>query len=581
MALIPLVLTILLIVPVLAGLIGVVLPSFGYLPWLGFNDISMAPWRDLFATPGLNRSIWLSLQTGLLATAGSLIIVAMFLAAFHGTRPFQFARRCLSPLLSIPHAAAALGLAFLIAPSGWIMRLVSPDLTGFTLPPDYLIVHDPDGLTMTIGLITKEIPFLFLMAIAALPQIRFRREGWIASSFGYGRVAGWLFAIFPQVYRQIRLPVFAVLAYAVSVVDVAIILGPTTPPPLAVQLVEWMNDPDLSLRLKASAGAVLQLLIAGLAVVIWLALEWGCAFIGRALLIRGWRFRYDVLARWMAASVMFSAMAAIAVGLSLMAVWSLSGPWRFPDIWPSMLSGRVWMTQAGNIETAVSATLMIGVPAVLVGITLVLGTLEARERTNAPRLKSRAGNNIKSENNKMTGGKQIPWLLMIGLYAPLLVPQVAFLFGLQVYFLKIGVDSTLSALVLVHLVFILPYIFFSLIEPWKAWDRRYGLVANALGHGPGAVFWRVRLPMLFRSILTAGAVGFAISASLYLPTLLIGGGRWATITTEAVALSAGGNRRIIGAYALMQMVLPFLGFLVAAILPALLYRNRRGLWVGS
>jgi len=566
MTLIPFVLAIVLIVPVIAGLIGVVLPSFGYLPWLGFHDLSADPWRDLFATPGLDRSIWLSLQTGLVSTIGSLAIVAIFLAAFHGTRPFQFARRCLSPLLSIPHAAAALGLAFLIAPSGWIMRLLSPQVTGLVRPPDFLIVHDPAGLTMSAGLIAKEIPFLFLMAIAALPQVEFRRDGWITASFGYGRIAGWLFVIFPQVYRQIRLPVFAVLAYAVSVVDVAIILGPTTPPTLAVQLVEWMNDPDLSLRLKASAGAVLQLLIAGVAVLIWLALEWVCMCAARALLVRGWRFRYDIALRWVAALVMFTSMAAIALGLALMALWSLSGPWRFPDVWPSLLTGRVWMTQSANIETAVIATLLIGVPSVLIGIALVLGTLEARERAAPSHV-----------IDKATLGLPI----LIGLYAPLLVPQVAFLFGLQVYFLKAGLDSSLLALVLVHLVFVMPYIFFSLVEPWKAWDRRYGLVANALGHGANAVFWRVRLPMLFRSVLTAAAVGFAISASLYLPTLLIGGGRWATITTEAVALSSGGNRRLIGAYALMQMVLPFLGFLVAAMLPALLYRRRRGLWVGS
>ena len=46
-------------------------------------------------------------------------------------------------------------------------------------------------------------------------------------------------------YPQIRLAVFAVIAYSSSAVDVAIILGPTTPAPLAVRLVQWMNDADL------------------------------------------------------------------------------------------------------------------------------------------------------------------------------------------------------------------------------------------------------------------------------------------------------------------------------------------------
>ncbi|MEM1044744.1 MAG: ABC transporter permease [Pseudomonadota bacterium] len=561
MALFPPLLTIVLIVPVLAGLLGVLLPSFGYLPWLGFDRVSLDPWRSLLETPGLAWSVWLSLKSGLLAAALSLAVVALFLAAFHGTGPFRVARRFLSPLLSVPHAAAALGLAFLVAPSGWIMRLVSPELTGFERPPDYLVVHDAYGLTMTAGLVAKEIPFLFLMALAALPQIDFRRDLWIASSFGYGRIAGWLFVVFPQVYRQIRLPVFAVLAYSVSVVDVAIILGPTTPPPLAVRLVTWMNDPDLSLRLQASAGAVLQLLVAALAVGLWLALERGIAALGRLALQKGWRFAADRVLRIFAFAAMFTALLAIAVGLALMAVWSVAGPWRFPDAWPAMVSFRVWTGRLASIEAAVAATALIGILAVLIGIGMVLAALEARNRASARNPLSRP--------------------LVVALYAPLLVPQVAFLFGLQVVFLRLGLDSTLTALVLVHLVFVLPYMVFSLVEPWKAWDPRYAVVAHALGHGANSVFWRIRLPMLFRSVLTAAAVGFAVSASQYLPTLLIGGGRWATTTTEAVALSTGGNRRLIGAYALMQMVLPFIGFLLAAALPAIVFRRRRGLWVHS
>jgi putative thiamine transport system permease protein len=89
--------------------------------------------------------------------------------------------------------------------------------------------------------------------------------------------------------------------------------------------------------------------------------------------------------------------------------------------------------------------------------------------------------------------------------------------------------------------------------------------------------FRVRMPMLLRAILTAAAVGFAVSIGLYLPTLLIGAGRLTTITTEAVALASGGNRRVIGVYAFLQSALPALGFLVATAVPALIFRNRRAM----
>jgi putative thiamine transport system permease protein len=83
--------------------------------------------------------------------------------------------------------------------------------------------------------------------------------------------------------------------------------------------------------------------------------------------------------------------------------------------------------------------------------------------------------------------------------------------------------------------------------------------------------------MLARPVLTAAALGFAISVGLYLPTLLIGGGRWPTITTEAVSLASGGDPRLIGATGILQALLPFLGFAVAAVVPAAIFRHRRAM----
>ncbi|MCB1706962.1 MAG: hypothetical protein KDI17_19030, partial [Halioglobus sp.] len=61
------------------------------------------------------------------------------------------------------------------------------------------------------------------------------------------------------------------------------------------------------------------------------------------------------------------------------------------------------------------------------------------------------------------------------------------------------------------------------------------------------------------------------------PTVLIGAGRWPTLTTEAVALASGGDRRVIGVYAFLQMFLPFAGFAIAALVPAAMFANRRAM----
>jgi putative thiamine transport system permease protein len=93
------------------------------------------------------------------------------------------------------------------------------------------------------------------------------------------------------------------------------------------------------------------------------------------------------------------------------------------------------------------------------------------------------------------------------------------------------------------------------------------------------VFWRIKLPMLLRPALFALAVGFAVSVGEYLPTVFAGGGRFATLTTEAVSLASGGDRRVIGVYSFLQALLPWIGFMLAIGLPAWFYRDRRGMKV--
>ena len=85
------------------------------------------------------------------------------------------------------------------------------------------------------------------------------------------------------------------------------------------------------------------------------------------------------------------------------------------------------------------------------------------------------------------------------------------------------------------------------------------------------------LPMLLRPTLFALAIGFAVSVAQYLPTLFAGGGRFATLTTEAVALAGGADRRVMGVFAFLQALLPLAGFALALAIPAWLYRRRRAL----
>ena len=161
-------------------------------------------------------------------------------------------------------------------------------------------------------------------------------------------------------------------------------------------------------------------------------------------------------------------------------------------------------------------------------------------------------------------------------YFPLIVPQGSFVFGIQILAVALGLESLLATVIVAHLVFVFPYVLLSLSQPWRALDLRFAASAAALGAAPWRVFLSVRLPLLLRPILTAAAVGFVVSVGQYLPTVMVSGGRVETVTTQSIALASGGNRRLVGAYALLQTLLPLAAFALAGGVPRWLARHRRG-----
>lgn len=551
----PLLTLTLFLAPVAAGLIGTILPSFGLMPVLGGNHLTLNAWRELAEWPSIKTSVQLSLASGISATAISLCLVLSFFSTCHETRFFQVIHRSLYPLLAVPHVAIAIGLAYLITPSGWIIRTVSPWATGWELPPDFATAPDPYGLSYITALIIKEVPFLLLMTIAAIGQTPAKETLAISRSLGYGPATSWLKTVLPLIYPQIRLPILAVLAYSTSAVDVALVIAPTNPPPLAPLVLNWFNDPDLTRHFLAAAGASLQLMVVLVAIALWHVFEWLVAKLGRKWIIGGNRGRGKVVGRSISIIIMGTTLFTGFVSLIGMGIWSISRRWRYPDQIPSDFTLDNW---AGQIETLLWplwTTITVGAAAALIAMALVLGCLENEKRYG------------------LLPSTRMLWLL----YIPLLVPQIGFLFGGQILLSLFGLVGTWPAVVWNHLLFVLPYIFISLSDPFRQLDDRFARTALCLGASPTRTFWKVKMPMLLRPVLIALAIGFAVSVGQYLPTIFAGGGRYVTLTTEAVTMAAGSDRRIIGVYVFLQSALPLLAFLIAIALPNWLYRDRRTL----
>jgi putative thiamine transport system permease protein len=542
----------LLILPVVGGLAGVALPAFGWLPALGGEQFSLNAWQQLWQQPGLLNMLQLSALTGLLSTVLALCATLLLLASLYASNALNGLLRLFSPLLVIPHASAAIAIAFLLTPSGLFSRVfASSGILGqqsWTSPPDWFLPNDAAGLSIVLALALKELPFLMVMALAALTNTNLQSQFRLAQSLGYQRVTAFFKVVLPQLYPKLRLPLYAVLVYGCSNVEVALILGPSGPPTLAVAIVQWFNDVDLDMRFMASAGALLQLTLVLVIIGCWWVVEVTFSRLSRNWLSNGQRSYGDKYWQYLGGLLLIAMTLIMLLGLGGLVLWSVAGYWFYPDLLPQSMQLQHWQNALLFIRLPVLNAVLVAVASTALAIMLSLATLEAEQQ----------------RQRQLTWlGNQLSWLGQTVIYLPLIVPAVAFLFGVVWLQQQLTIQPGMASVIASHTVFVLPYVFLALAGNYRYLDPRWAKVGAGLGLSPAAVFIKLKLPLLFAPIMLAIALGLAVSFAQYLPTLLTGGGRVPTLTTEAVALANGGSRRLIAVYALLQMLLPALGFIIA------------------
>jgi putative thiamine transport system permease protein len=307
--------------------------------------------------------------------------------------------------------------------------------------------------------------------------------------------------------------------------------------------------------LPASAAAVVQgVLVAAAICLFWLG-ETLFSYAGRWWLRRGGRGLSAEPGLRLGAAAATLLMLAGAIAMVSLLIWSVAWRWTFPDILPQSWSLRAWLSPQTGWGRALGNTVVLALATTAASLTLAIAWLEGEDRAQFRRAR---------------------WAEAV-IYLPLLVPQIAFLYGLHVVFLRTGGVTGLIAVIWAQCLFVFPYVMIALSDPWRALDPRLVRTAASLGVGPTRRLLSVKLPMLLQPILTAAAVGVAVSVAQYLPTLFLGAGRVATLTTEAVTLSSSSDRRVTGVYATLQAALPFASYALAFLIPAIVYRNRRDL----
>ena len=520
----------------------IAVPSLGVVGSAAGAALHTDAWNALWSDPQLPPALMMTLWTGLAATALAVAFAALLLSlSFPGPR-WERMVKALAPMLAVPHAAFAIGLAFLIAPSGWLLRAFSPWATGFDAPPAWATTQDPWGGGLIAVLVVKEVPFLLWAAATQLGRAdtaaRWSRELDVATSMGYAPHTAWWRIVWPQLWPLLGGPLLAVLAYSLTVVDMALVIGPTTPPTLAVLAWQWLLDADAAMNAQGAAAAwLLAWVVAALAGALWAV----------PALLR-WRSRWTNGHRGASSRVLHSgplvlltlaALPAIYLAVMLaLAVGSVSGVWPFPRLLPDNFSWQGWQSVAASAQT-VWTTCVLALISSATALAWSVAWLEyAPARFDA----------------------QLRRLI----YLPLLLPSVLWVVGLHRLALAWGIDGQASGLYLAHSLAATPYVLIALSPAYLNFDTRYASIAASLQKSRWHFLVSIKWPLLKASLSAALAVGFAVSVAQYLPTLFVGAGRFATVTTEAVTLASGAQRSLTAAYAWLQWLLPALMFGAAA-----------------
>ncbi len=537
------------IVPTMPGLLGVLLSALGYIPPIGLNQFSFDGFSAVFNWSGVWQSIGLTIYT---AIASSYLACLIAFAILQSTwrRPFwRKVELSLSPLLAMPHVAFAIGFAFLFAPTGlgarFLHQLFGHDANAQSVHDVALLVKDPYALGLIVMLAIKEVPFLLLMSIPILHQLNVEQTEKVSHAMGYSTVQTWWKAILPQWFAKLRFPMLAVIAYSLSVVDIALILGPTNPPTFAVLVWQWFNEPDLSLLPRAAAGAVILFAIASLLIGLARLIEWTITKGFRA-----WQYSGRAGHKLPGKSLFITIGSLTIVMMPLIVIWSIAQRWRYPDLLPTQFSWRFWQYEWQGIANTLEQSMLIAVICATVSLVLALIAHEYRLRYRW----------------------QIPGYIIA---IPMLVPQLSVLFGMQVVTLYLDSEAYLFWVCWAHIFFAFPFVYLSLDGPWRSFNNGLTRVALSLGKSPLQAWLKVKLPMLLPAVAFAWAIGISVSLAQYLPTLILGAGRISTITTEAVALSSGFDRRVTAIYAIWQALLPLMFFSFAILLSRLHVKYRR------
>lgn len=218
-----------------------------------------------------------------------------------------------------------------------------------------------------------------------------------------------------------------------------------------------------------------------------------------------------------------------------LAIWSFTKAWRYPNLLPNDLSLDAWryvLTDQSGVLS--SLTLTSGIALIVTALSVLIG-VPAGRALGLYQFRGKA-------------------LIEIMILAPIIVPGIAVVLGLQTIFIGLGLNNTVTGVALVHLIPTLPYMILVMASVFTAYDPQAEDQARSLGASPAQVFRHITLPAVLPGIVVGAMFTFLVSWGQYILTLTVGGGRVQTLPLLLFQFAASGRNDITGAIAMIYIL---------------------------
>ncbi len=155
-----------------------------------------------------------------------------------------------------------------------------------------------------------------------------------------------------------------------------------------------------------------------------------------------------------------------------------------------------------------------------------------------------------------------PFKIVVSLFVllPLIVPSFTSVSISHIVMIRTSIASTLVGVCIIHSVFALPYAIKILYDATLSMGIKYEEQAKNLGASWFRVMRTVYLPLMSPYILMSFFLSFTISISQYVTTLIIGGGKVATLSTVLVPYIQYGKYQLASIYSLIIVVMTFISY---------------------